>query len=402
MENIQYENLTENKVNEYLSITKNEFHQKEIIFNNVYFDIKEICNSIGYEFSDDIINKLDEFTIIFKNIDNILLILKYFIENYVKYNEKYHKKKFKELQLKNEIENLKNDLIAQINENEKKEEELNILQKDYQEVIKQIDLLRNQFNDFDLNIENHCKNDKIEEKNLILNKLNDLKNNNDELISIISIQNQNLEQIKIENSNLKNKLTLMNKENEEKNQQISFLESKELKTKDENKKLKSKVSLLKTEIENLYNENTYLKSEVDHLLKITKSSNTFQNSSFDYHLFQQKKLESEKDEEEKIFKDKDNSINLKNILEEDRKNNEEDKNNINSNKINLTSKHIINSMKKDFKTLTRKRLELNNLESHKERKKLNKNLRSNSCNETGTSKTGNTMENYYLFDFLKN
>ena len=291
MDNIQYDNLTENKITEFLSITKNEFHQKEIIFNNIYEDIKEIYNSIDNEFRDDIINKLDDFTIIFKNIDNILLILKYFIENYMKYNDKYHKKKFKELQLKNEIENLKNELITLINENEKKEEEFNILQNDYQEAIKQFDLLQIKNNDLDLNIgENYYKKDGIEDNNVILNKLKDLKNNNDELISIISSQKQNLEQIKIENSNLKDKLILINKENEEKNQKICFIESKEIKAKDENKKLKSIISLLKIEIENIYNENTYLKSEVTHLLKITKLNNSSHNSSFDYHLFQKKKI----------------------------------------------------------------------------------------------------------------
>ena len=116
-------------------------------------------------------------------------------------------------------------------------------------------------------------------------------------------------------------------------------------------------------------------------------------------IYFKKKFESKKEEDDELFKDNDNSINLKDLLEEDKINNDDEKNILNSNKINLTSKHIINSMKKDFKTLTKKRLELNNLEISNDKK--NGNLKSHSCNGTDTSKAGNTMENYYLFDFLR-
>ncbi len=56
-------------------------------------------------------------------------------------------------------------------------------------------------------------------------------------------------------------------------------------------------------------------------------------------------------------------------------------------------------MTKDYKALTKKRFELNNLKFFIDTK--NGNLKSHSYNGTDASKAGNIMKNYYLFDLLR-
>ena len=243
------ENLTEEELNEYLIITKNQLSKNESLFNDVHSDIKYLFDSVEDENCLEILNKLEEFSHIFNLINSVLSSFKKLIKKYLKYYEKNESKKLQILQLKNEIDSLKEELSNNFAEMDKKENEFNALHNDYMKVIKKLDSFNNN-NSIDTSLDNiniTRSNSNTEEiiskksskkKQSILKEMKDLKNNNDELTTTISILKNNLEDLKFENSNLKDKLILANEENENKEQKINFSESKENKMKNENNKLK--------------------------------------------------------------------------------------------------------------------------------------------------------------------
>ena len=101
------ENLTEEELNEYLIITKNQLSKNESLFNDVHSDIKYLFDSVEDENCLEILNKLEELSHIFNLINSVLSSFKKLIKKYLKYYEKNESKKLQILQLKNEIDSLK-------------------------------------------------------------------------------------------------------------------------------------------------------------------------------------------------------------------------------------------------------------------------------------------------------
>ena len=237
------EKLSEEEINEYYLMIKDQFGKNQLLFNDVHSDIMELFDSIDSDICLGILNKLEEFTNIFKLIDNVLSSFKIMINKYFKYNDKNQKKKIQILQLKNEIENLKQELLNNFSEIDKKENEFNALQNDYVKALKKLDSINNN-NSIDVSFDNlsstrsNSNEEKIKKQptknNLLINENNELKTTNEMLNNNISILKQNLEELKFENSNLKNKLVLSNEDNENNKQNIQFLKSKEEKINNEN------------------------------------------------------------------------------------------------------------------------------------------------------------------------
>ena len=395
------ENLTEEELNEYLIITKNQLSKNESLFNDVHSDIKYLFDSVEDENCLEILNKLEEFSHIFNLINSVLSSFKKLIKKYLKYYEKNESKKLQILQLKNEIDSLKEELSNNFAEMDKKENEFNALHNDYMKVIKKLDSFNNN-NSIDTSLDNiniTRSNSNTEEiiskksskkKQSILKEMKDLKNNNDELTTTISILKNNLEDLKFENSNLKDKLILANQENENKEQKINFSESKENKMKNENNKLKSIVTNLKNENDSYYNEIVYLRSEVKHLSKKEQSQKSLNSYNFDYNSYNKNKAENQKNDE--LEKENGNIINLNTIgfsNEKEEKEIKQKKTNQSLNNIKITPKNVVCSMKKDFKQLLR----ITKLDN-------NKNDRAYSYMGNDSSKNDNNLFDNFMFDYF--
>lgn len=395
------ENLTEEELNEYLIITKNQLSKNESLFNDVHSDIKYLFDSVEDENCLEILNKLEEFSHIFNLINSVLSSFKKLIKKYLKYYEKNESKKLQILQLKNEIDSLKEELSNNFAEMDKKENEFNALHNDYMKVIKKLDSFNNN-NSIDTSLDNiniTRSNSNTEEiiskksskkKQSILKEMKDLKNNNDELTTTISILKNNLEDLKFENSNLKDKLILANQENENKEQKINFSESKENKMKNENNKLKSIVTNLKNENDSYYNEIVYLRSEVKHLSKKEQSQKSLNSYNFDYNSYNKNKAENQKNDE--LEKENGNIINLNTIgfsNEKEEKEIKQKKTNQSINNIKITPKNVVCSMKKDFKQLLR----ITKLDN-------NKNDRAYSYMGNDSSKNDNNLFDNFMFDYF--
>jgi len=394
------EKLSEEEINEYYLMIKDQFGKNQLLFNDVHSDIMELFDSIDSDICLGILNKLEEFTNIFKLIDNVLSSFKIMINKYFKYNDKNQKKKIQILQLKNEIENLKQELLNNFSEIDKKENEFNALQNDYVKALKKLDSINNN-NSIDVSFDNlsstrsNSNEEKIKKQptknNLLINENNELKTTNEMLNNNISILKQNLDELKFENSNLKNKLVLSNEDNENNKQKIQFLKSKEEKINNENIKLKTMIQSLKDENETLYNENTYLKSEVTYLSKKEQNSKKINNSNFDIYSDKQKKAKNKNEDEEKDDK---NMINLNSIGYVNEKEDEDNKKKEKTNsfgKIFITPKCVVSSMNKDFKKLTNSKLRLTKLE--------NNNDRSHSYIGNDSSRNDNPSDNnYFMYD----
>ncbi len=388
------ENFTEEELNQFYLITEEQFIKNKALFNDVHSDIKRLFDSIEDDICIGILNELEEFTNIFKLIENMMFSFKIMINKYLKYFEKNQNKKLEILQLKNEIDNLKQELSNNFSEIDKKENEFNSLQNDYLNALKRLDSL-NSNNTIDISFDNISssktnspikkKKKKSSKNNSLLNEIKNLKNTNDELNNNIIILKNNYDELKSENSNLKDKLIEANKENENNNEKMNFYESKEKKLKNEINKLKSSILDLKKEIEILFNENTYLKSEVNHLSKQEQSYKNVNKSNFDYNSYQKNKAKEKKEEDEK----EENLISLNSIgysNNEEKQNKEKDKI-IRS--INITPKDIVKSMNKDFKSLTNTKRKLDN----------NDNDRAYSYFGNGVQKNEN-IEDYYIYDYF--
>ena len=395
------ENLTEEELNEYLIITKNQLSKNESLFNDVHSDIKYLFDSVEDENCLEILNKLEEFSHIFNLINSVLSSFKKLIKKYLKYYEKNESKKLQILQLKNEIDSLKEELSNNFAEMDKKENEFNALHNDYMKVIKKLDSFNNN-NSIDTSLDNinitksNSNNEEIiskkssKKKQSILKEMKDLKNNNDELTTTISILKNNLEDLKFENSNLKDKLILANQENENKEQKINFSESKENKMKNENNKLKSIVTNLKNENDSYYNEIVYLRSEVKHLSKKEQSQKSLNSYNFDYNSYNKNKAENQKNDE--LEKENGNIINLNTIgfsNEKEEKEIKQKKTNQSINNIKITPKNVVCSMKKDFKQLLR----ITKLDN-------NKNDRAYSYMGNDSSKNDNNLFDNFMFDYF--
>ena len=395
------ENLTEEELNEYLIITKNQLSKNESLFNDVHSDIKYLFDSVEDENCLEILNKLEEFSHIFNLINSVLSSFKKLIKKYLKYYEKNESKKLQILQLKNEIDSLKEELSNNFAEMDKKENEFNALHNDYMKVIKKLDSFNNN-NSIDTSLDNinitrsNSNNEEIiskkssKKKQSILKEMKDLKNNNDELTTTISILKNNLEDLKFENSNLKDKLILANQENENKEQKINFSESKENKMKNENNKLKSIVTNLKNENDSYYNEIVYLRSEVKHLSKKEQSQKSLNSYNFDYNSYNKNKAENQKNDE--LEKENGNIINLNTIgfsNEKEEKEIKQKKTNQSLNNIKITPKNVVCSMKKDFKQLLR----ITKLDN-------NKNDRAYSYMGNDSSKNDNNLFDNFMFDYF--
>ena len=393
------EKLTEEELNEYYLITKDQFEKNHSLFNDVHSDIIELFDSIEDDICIGILNKLEEFTNIFKLIDNFLVSFKIMLDKYLKYNEKNQQKKLQILQLKNELDNLKQELLNYNSEIDKKENEYNVLQNEYNNVLKRLDSYNN--NSIDVSLDNisstrnNTNEDVIKKKStkssLLMKENKELQNYIEELNNTVSILKNNFEQVKFENSNLKDKLISAKKENESKNQRITFSESKENKIKNENNRLKAMVASLKNENENLYNENTYLKSEVKLLSKKDQTSN-LQNSTFDYNIYQKEKAENKKEEDEKDLKEEIISLNSIGFSNEKKEENNQKEKTSSSGKIYITPKSVVSSMNKDFKKLTKLRLtKLDNNNTHD---------RSRSFAGNDSSRNENVTDSYYMYDYF--
>lgn len=393
------EKLTEEELNEYYLITKDQFEKNHSLFNDVHSDIIELFDSIEDDICIGILNKLEEFTNIFKLIDNFLVSFKIMLDKYLKYNEKNQQKKLQILQLKNELDNLKQELLNYNSEIDKKENEYNVLQNEYNNVLKRLDSYNN--NSIDVSLDNisstrnNTNEDVIKKKStkssLLMKENKELQNYIEELNNTVSILKNNFEQVQFENSNLKDKLISAKKENESKNQRITFSESKENKIKNENNRLKAMVASLKNENENLYNENTYLKSEVKLLSKKDQTSN-LQNSTFDYNIYQKEKAENKKEEDEKDLKEEIISLNSIGFSNEKKEENNQKEKTSSSGKIYITPKSVVSSMKKDFKKLTKLRLtKLDNNNTHD---------RSRSFAGNDSSRNENVTDSYYMYDYF--
>ena len=147
------ENLTEEELNQFCIITEEQFIKNKALFNDVHSDIKELFDSIEDDICIGILNKLEEFTNIFKIIENVMFSLKIMINKYLKYYEKNENKKLEILQLKNEISNLKQEISNNFSEIDKKENEFNALQNDYLNALKRLDSL-NSNNTIDISFDN--------------------------------------------------------------------------------------------------------------------------------------------------------------------------------------------------------------------------------------------------------
>lgn len=393
------EKLTEEELNEYYLITKDQFEKNHSLFNDVHSDIIELFDSIEDDICIGILNKLEEFTNIFKLIDNFLISFKIILDKYLKYNDKNQQKKLQILQLKNELDNLKQELLNYNSEIDKKENEYNVLQNEYNNVLKRLDSYNN--NSIDVSLDNisstrnNTNEDVIKKKStkssLLMKENKELQNYIEELNNTVSILKNNFEQVKFENSNLKDKLISAKKENESKNQRITFSESKENKIKNENNRLKAMVASLKNENENLYNENTYLKSEVKLLSKKDQTSN-LQNSTFDYNIYQKEKAENKKEEDEKDLKEEIISLNSIGFSNEKKEENNQKEKTSSSGKIYITPKSVVSSMNKDFKKLTKLRLtKLDNNNTHD---------RSRSFAGNDSSRNENVTDSYYMYDYF--
>ena len=393
------EKLTEEELNEYYLITKDQFEKNHSLFNDVHSDIIELFDSIEDDICIGILNKLEEFTNIFKLIDNFLVSFKIMLDKYLKYNEKNQQKKLQILQLKNELDNLKQELLNYNSEIDKKENEYNVLQNEYNNVLKRLDSYNN--NSIDVSLDNisstrnNTNEDVIKKKStkssLLMKENKELQNYIEELNNTVSILKNNFEQVQFENSNLKDKLISAKKENESKNQRITFSESKENKIKNENNRLKAMVASLKNENENLYNENTYLKSEVKLLSKKDQTSN-LQNSTFDYNIYQKEKAENKKEEDEKDLKEEIISLNSIGFSNEKKEENNQKEKTSSSGKIYITPKSVVSSMNKDFKKLTKLRLtKLDNNNTHD---------RSRSFVGNDSSRNENVTDSYYMYDYF--
>lgn len=393
------EKLTEEELNEYYLITKDQFEKNHSLFNDVHSDIIELFDSIEDDICIGILNKLEEFTNIFKLIDNFLVSFKIMLDKYLKYNEKNQQKKLQILQLKNELDNLKQELLNYNSEIDKKENEYNVLQNEYNNVLKRLDSYNN--NSIDVSLDNisstrnNTNEDVIKKKStkssLLMKENKELQNYIEELNNTVSILKNNFEQVQFENSNLKDKLISAKKENESKNQRITFSESKENKIKNENNRLKAMVASLKNENENLYNENTYLKSEVKLLSKKDQTSN-LQNSTFDYNIYQKEKAENKKEEDEKDLKEEIISLNSIGFSNEKKEENNQKEKTSSSGKIYITPKSVVSSMNKDFKKLTKLRLtKLDNNNTHD---------RSRSFAGNDSSRNENVTDSYYMYDYF--
>ena len=393
------EKLTEEELNEYYLITKDQFEKNHSLFNDVHSDIIELFDSIEDDICIGILNKLEEFTNIFKLIDNFLVSFKIMLDKYLKYNEKNQQKILQILQLKNELDNLKQELLNYNSEIDKKENEYNVLQNEYNNVLKRLDSYNN--NSIDVSLDNisstrnNTNEDVIKKKStkssLLMKENKELQNYIEELNNTVSILKNNFEQVQFENSNLKDKLISAKKENESKNQRITFSESKENKIKNENNRLKAMVASLKNENENLYNENTYLKSEVKLLSKKDQTSN-LQNSTFDYNIYQKEKAENKKEEDEKDLKEEIISLNSIGFSNEKKEENNQKEKTSSSGKIYITPKSVVSSMNKDFKKLTKLRLtKLDNNKTHD---------RSRSYAGNDSSRNENVTDSYYMYDYF--
>ena len=393
------EKLSEEEINEYYLMIKDQFGKNQLLFNDVHSDIIELFDSIEDDICIGILNKLEEFTNIFKLIDNFLVSFKIMLDKYLKYNEKNQQKKLQILQLKNELDNLKQELLNYNSEIDKKENEYNVLQNEYNNVLKRLDSYNN--NSIDVSLDNisstrnNTNEDVIKKKStkssLLMKENKELQNYIEELNNTVSILKNNFEQVQFENSNLKDKLISAKKENESKNQRITFSESKQNKIKNENNRLKAMVASLKNENENLYNENTYLKSEVKLLSKKDQTSN-LQNSTFDYNIYQKEKAENKKEEDEKDLKEEIISLNSIGFSNEKKEENNQKEKTSSSGKIYITPKSVVSSMNKDFKKLTKLRLtKLDNNKTHD---------RSRSYAGNDSSRNENVTDSYYMYDYF--
>ena len=397
------EKISEEEINEYYLMIKDQFGKNQLLFNDVHSDIIELFDSIDSDICFGILNKLEEFTNIFQLIDNVLSSFKIMINKYLKYNDKNQKKKLQILQLKNEIDNLKQELINNFSEIDKKENEFNALQSDYIKALKKLDSF-NSNNSIEVSIDNlsstrsNSNEEKIKKQstkhNLLMNENHELKITNEMLNNNISILKNNIEELKFENNNLKDKLVLANEENVNNKQKIQFSKSKEEIIKNENIKLKTAIQSLKDENETLYNENTYLKSEVSHLSKKEQSSKKLNQYTFDINSDKQKKARNKNEDEEKEKEDK-NAINLNSIVftnEKEDDNKKKEKTN-SFGKIFITPKCVVSSMTKDFKKLTGSKLRLTKLE--------NNNDRSHSYLGNDSSRNDNPSDsNYFMYDYF--
>ena len=393
------EKFSEEEINQYYLMIKDQFDKNQFLFNDVHSEIIELFDSIDSEICLGILNKLEEFTNIFQLIDNVLSSFKIMINKYLKYNEKNQQKKLQILQLKNELDNLKQELLNYNSEIDKKENEYNVLQNEYNNVLKRLDSYNN--NSIDVSLDNisstrnNTNEDVIKKKStkssLLMKENKELQNYIEELNNTVSILKNNFEQVQFENSNLKDKLISAKKENESKNQRITFSESKENKIKNENNRLKAMVASLKNENENLYNENTYLKSEVKLLSKKDQTSN-LQNSTFDYNIYQKEKAENKKEEDEKDLKEEIISLNSIGFSNEKKEENNQKEKTSSSGKIYITPKSVVSSMNKDFKKLTKLRLtKLDNNKTHD---------RSRSYAGNDSSRNENVTDSYYMYDYF--
>ena len=396
------EKLSEEEINEYYLMIKDQFGKNQLLFNDVHSDIMELFDSIDSDICLGILNKLEEFTNIFKLIENVLSSFKIMINKYLKYNEKNQKKKLQILQLKNEIDNLKQELINNFSEIDKKENEFNALQNDYIKALKKLDSFNNN-NSIEVSFDNlsstrsNSNEDKIKKQstnknNSLINENNELKTTNEMLNNNISILKNNLDELKFENTNLKNKLVLANEENVNNKQKIQFFKSKEEIIKNENTKLKNVVQSLKDENETLYNENTYLKSEVSLLSKKEQSSKALNQYNFDINSDKRKKAKNKIEDEEKDDKDVTNLNSIGYVNEKDDENKKKEKTN-SFGKIFITPKSVVSSMNKDFKKLTNTKFRLTKLE--------NKNDRSHSHLGNDSSRNDNPSDNnYFMYDYF--